>query len=112
MTKIINIQRVGLISVGVLLSLVFVVSATANTAHAALVLDPTTTSMLANTLSATGNLLNTVQADINAGVFTPTQSTAISAVLGGISNTLANISSMIGGVGFPNTGYPPSSSTN
>ncbi len=102
-----NISRIGLTSVGILMAVVFVFSATANKAHAAIVLDPTTSSMLSHTLSATGNLTNTVQANINAGAFTPFQSTVISTTLGGIGNILATISSMIGGIGLPNTGELP-----
>ncbi len=102
-----NISRIGLTSVGVLMAVVFLFSTTVNKAHAAIVLDPTTSSMLSQTLSATGNLTGTVQADINAGAFTPFQSTIISATLGGIGNVLANISSMIGGIGLPNTGELP-----
>ena len=107
MTKKINALRVCLVSAGVLFAFVFALSVNTNTAHAALVLDPTTTSMLTNTLSATRNLMNTVQADINAGAFSPAQSTAISSILGGIGTILGNISSMISGVTLPSAGYPP-----
>lgn len=105
MTKTLHVSRIGFLSVGVFIALLLVSSATPFKAHAALVLDPTTTSMLTTTLSATQNVMNTVQTDINLGMFTPNQSVALSATLGGIGNILANISSMIGGIGFPNTGY-------
>lgn len=107
MTKSTNVLRFGLASAGVVLALLFVVSATTHEAHAALVLDATSVSLLSQTLSATNNLVGTVQAKINAGAFTPTQSVAISATLGGIGQILANISAMIGSIGLPNTGEPP-----
>jgi hypothetical protein len=111
MIKTINVWHVGLVSAGALLVLISVLSVTTNTAHAALVLDSTTTSMLANTLSAARNLMNTVQTDINVGAFTPAQSTTISASLGSIGNVLVSIDSIMGGIGLPNTGYPPDPGT-
>lgn len=92
-----------LVSAGVLFALL-VVSAPA---HAALVLDGQTTVMLSGTLSATQSLVSFVQGDINAGAYSPYRASQISLTLGYIGNILANISSMIGGVGLPNTGYPP-----
>ncbi len=107
MTKKISVSGVGLVSIGILLGLIFVVSATPSKAHAQLVLDPSTTSLLTSTISATGNLVSTVQSDINAGAFNQSQSLALSGTLGGIAGVLSNISSIISGVGFPNTGFPP-----
>lgn len=102
-----NILRFGLVSAGVILALAFVVLAPAHEARAALVLDATSVSLLTQTLSATNSLVGTVQAKINAGAFTPAQSVALSATLGNIGQILANISSMLGSVGLPNTGEPP-----
>jgi len=107
MTKTIHASRIGFLSVGISLALVLLVtSAAMPTAHAALMLDSTTTGMLTTTLSATQTLMTTVQTHINAGAFTPSQSVVLSSTLGSIGSILANISSMIGGVSFPNTGYP------
>ncbi len=112
MTKKSNMFRVGALSAAALFTLVIAVSVTTSKAHAQVVLNPTTTSMLVSTISATGNLMSTVQTDINQGAFTTGQSVALSATLGGIGSVLANISSIIG-VGFPNTGFAPySGSTN
>ncbi len=110
MTKTINASRITFVSVGILLAILFVVLAPMHKAHAALVLDTTTAGMLGNTLSGTRNVMSTVQTDMNVGMFTPVQSTAISEVLGGIGNTLATISSMIGNIGLPNTGELPEGS--
>ena len=99
--------RVGVISATALFTLVVAVSVTTNKAHAQVVLDPTTTSMLASTLSATGNLMSAIQTDINQGAFTTNQSVALSATLGGISNTLGYINSIVGVTVFPNTGFAP-----
>jgi hypothetical protein len=107
MTKSTNILRFGVILAGVFFALLFVVSATAPEAHAAIVLDATSISLLTQTFSATNNLVGTVQARINAGGFTPTQSAAISATLGGIGQILASISNMLGSISLPNTGEPP-----
>lgn|GEM_PF-5362343 len=107
MTKVIHGSRIGFLSVGISLAVILLVSSVAMpTAHAALVLDSTTTGMLVSTLSATKTLMNTVQTHINAGMFTSSQSVVLSATLGSIGTILGNISSMIGGVSFPNTGYP------
>jgi len=100
-------SRVGVISAIALLTLVVAVSVTTSKAHAQVVLDSTTTTMLVSVISATGNLVTTVQADINANAFTPSQSVALSGTLGGISTVLANISTIIGGATFPSTGFAP-----
>lgn len=108
MKKIFGISRNNLMFAGVFLALMLVTSATAPKAHAALVLDPPTASLLSSTLSATGNLMSAVQNKINAGDFSASQSIIMSEILGGIGNTMANISAMIGGIGLPNTGEAPS----
>jgi len=105
MTKATRASRIGFSTVGIFLALFLVLSVAAPTAHAALVLDATTTGILSSVVSATQVLINTVQTDINIGMFTPSQSLALSATLGNIGGILANISSMLGGVSFPNTGY-------
>ena len=107
MNNTIHASRIGYLSVGVFLAFLLIVSVAPHNAHAAIVLDSTTNTMLSTTLSATQNLMTTVQADINANMFSSGQSVALSATLGGIGNVLANISAMIGGIGFPNTGYSP-----
>lgn len=113
MTKKINISRVSLVVAAALFAVVVVASATTSKAHAQVTLDPTTTSMLVTTISATGNLMSTIQGDINAGDFNSTQSAALSGTLGSISSVLASINSTISGIGFPNTGFAPySASTN
>lgn len=112
MTKKLNVLRIGFISGGVLLALFIVSPVATQKAHAALVLDPVATTMLSDTLSVTRNLMGTVQFDINTGAFTPYQSTVISATIGGIGSILANISNMIGGIGFPDAGYSPLDSAN
>jgi len=110
MTKKINSSNVSILAVGALLAFLFVSSgAVAPQAHAAVSLDATTTIMLSGVLVATGNLTNAVQSQINAGAFTPAQSTVISAILGNIGRILVNISSMIGGITLPSTGELPDS---
>lgn len=106
MTKKMTLSRITFISVGMFLALILIVPATTQKAHAA-ELDATTTSMLVNVISATQNLMNTIQVKINADAFTPAQSVALSATLGAIGNILVNISSMIGGIVLPNTGELP-----
>lgn len=106
-----NISRASAIVAATLFALIVVVSATTSQAHAQVVLNPTTTSMLVTTISATGNLIGTIQNDINAGDFSTAQSTALSGTLGGISSVLASINSIIGGVAFPNTGFAPYTGT-
>jgi hypothetical protein len=112
MIKKINILRIGLMSAGIFFALVAVVSVNTNKAHAAVVLDPTSTYMLVNVISATGGVMNSVQSGINTGNFNPAESAGLSVTLGGISNVLAVIRSMIGssavlGASFPNAGFPP-----
>jgi len=62
-------SRVGMISAIALLTLVVAVSVTTSKAHAQVVLDSTTTTLLVSVISATGNLVTTVQTDINANAF-------------------------------------------
>jgi len=52
--------------------------------------------------------MNTVQYKIDTGAFSSSQSATMSVILDGIGGTMANISSMIGGIGLPNTGEAPS----
>ena len=108
MIKKINVSRIGLVSIGVFLILFFAVPVATQKAHASIVLDAPTTILLSDTLVATRSLMNTVQAGINANLYPPAKAAALSSILGGIGQTLANISAMIGGsVGLPNTGELP-----
>jgi hypothetical protein len=112
MIKKINVSRIGFLSAGIFLAFIAVVSVNTNKAHAALVLDPTSKSMLVNVISTTGNVMTSVQSGINTGNFNPAESAGLSVTLGGIGNVLAVIRSMLGssavlGASFPNTGFPP-----